>query len=350
MDKFAFGGATRAHGGPLQRFVSTVPHARREEAALPASHPAVVEGRTLFPTRVFKVKDAPRLLVGGHNSAKIGARITKGAWKGLPVFTLTLEERKTCPTTCGLWRECYGNAMPLARRHEAGSELVRGLTTELRALMKRYPKGIAVRLHILGDFYSAAYVRCWHLWMNALPKLRVWGYTAHQPSGEIGQLIADANRLWPDRWRVRFSVEPGGALGRLEATTIWRKPGRHMKVSEGLVCPAQTHQTAACATCGLCWAPVMDETRIVFVGHGKRHAHGRRPGPRNDVERSIASGGGVRAVAAVLGLGDQAVLRWGRTDHVPSAKRVAFAAACDGLARSLGVPLDHARADGATSG
>ena len=107
-----------ASGGALRRFVSILPSDRHVH--LGDHHPAVVEGRTLFPSRVEHPDQRPRLLVGGHNSRKIGRQVMKGRWKGFPIFTLTLEERATCPRSCAVWNDCYGNTSNWARRIQFG--------------------------------------------------------------------------------------------------------------------------------------------------------------------------------------------------------------------------------------
>ena len=261
-------GSNRPHG-PLSRFVGTGAHADRASAALPANHPAVVEGRTLFPSRVIRADRAPRVLVSGINSAKIGKRIIKGPWRGLQVFTLTLEERATCPTSCELLRECFGNAMHLARRVIPGRELEQALERELHAHTAAHPAGIAVRLHVLGDFYSIGYVQFWARMMDELPGLHVFGFTAHRRDTEIGQVISLANAYFDGRWAIRFSVGPDAPVEPGQATTIWRKPTTSI-VPEGIVCPAQTHKTDACGSCGLCWSPAAWGKRIAFIGHGLR--------------------------------------------------------------------------------
>ena len=58
---------------------------------LAADHPAVVEGRTLFPGTVKDVFESPRMLVSGENSPKTGGMITVGPWTDFPVYTLTLD-------------------------------------------------------------------------------------------------------------------------------------------------------------------------------------------------------------------------------------------------------------------
>lgn len=263
------GGAARPYGGALSRFYGTSHHANRKQAALPIDHPAMVERRSLFPRSVISAAASPRILVSGFNSAKIGARIQKGAWRGLPVYTVTLEERATCPDSCTLLRECYGNAMPFARRHAADPDLIERLGRELRAKARKHPDGFAVRLHVLGDFPSAEYALAWFRWMNAIPQLHVWGYTAHTALSQIGSSVLRGNGAWPGRWVFRTSVDPSAPAGAAQAATIWRA-GARGRQPEGIVCPAQTGGTAACATCGLCWAPAALGERILFVGHGKR--------------------------------------------------------------------------------
>ena len=54
---------------------------------------------------------------------KVGQFVHKGEFKGYRIFTLTLEERATCPKSCNQWDVCYGNNMPFAHRLEHGAEL-----------------------------------------------------------------------------------------------------------------------------------------------------------------------------------------------------------------------------------
>jgi hypothetical protein len=231
------------HGGSLRRFESI--KAKGSRFRLADSHPAIAEGRTIFPTRVFDANEVPRLLVSGVNSRKIGKVVMKGRWRGFPIFTLTLEERATCPRTCLEWKTCYGSNMQFARRVAHGPELEARLWDELAAKQAKHPAGFVVRLHVLGDFYSAEYVALWAAALGAFPALRVFGYTAHAPDSEIGGLIAALVKGGGERFAVRFSGldEPTGGsvvIERGEATAH-------------VVCPAQTGGTDCCATCALCW-------------------------------------------------------------------------------------------------
>jgi len=268
------GGSRRlASGGTVTRFVTAPAAADRQQASLPPGHPAIIGATTLFPKSVVDAADTPRLLVSGHNSAKLGRVVLKGPWRGMPIFLLTLVERETCPATCGLWAECFGNAMPLARRHRYSPELVARLEEELRAKSIEHRRtGFVVRLHNLGDFPDAGYAKRWLHWMAQMPQIHAFGYTAHRASTEVGRIINTAGAMFPDRWAIRFSVPPDDDPQPRQATTIWRQ-AEGPNVPEGIVCPAQTHKTAACATCGLCWAPAAASKRIVFIGHGMRRRH-----------------------------------------------------------------------------
>jgi hypothetical protein len=244
---------TRAYGGPLHR-IAKAKGARR--VILAPDHTAAAEARTLFPSTVVHPTVSPRLLISGMNQRKIGRMVTKGRWRGMPIYTLTLEERATCPPSCRQWLSCYGNHMPFARRHMGGAEFERRLTREIYALADEHPRGFVVRLHILGDFYSPAYARLWGELLDRVPQLRVFGYTAHAPDSEIGATLLTITQRPDERCWLRFSGEDAGGLGALVIAE--KSEARHV------VCPAQIDKTDCCGTCGLCWT--MDRT-IEFIRH-----------------------------------------------------------------------------------
>jgi len=233
---------------------------------LPESHRAVVNARTLFPSTVVEADDSPRIFVSGANQRKIGDRVRRGLrWSGMPIYCITLEERATCPRSCHHWRSCYGNGMPLSRRHAPGPALERKIERELAAKQRQHPTGFVVRLHILGDFYSAEYARLWAKWMATFPALRVFGYTAHPRDSVVGTEIERMNVANPGRSYIRFSSQAlDGRPGW--ATTIWSKP-ETPTVDGAIVCPAQTGRTDCCGTCALCWST---PKTIAFIAHGQR--------------------------------------------------------------------------------
>lgn len=213
---------------------------RNGSLRLAGRHPAVVEGRTIFPG---SVKLSKNVLKPGSHSPKLGSKVEKGAWRGFPIYSLTLEERATCPKTCRHWRDCYGNRMHLAARQPA--TMAMGMTLwvelfELNETAERKQRGFVVRLHVLGDFYSDEYVDFWRRAMFEFPALHVFGYTAHDPRrSNIGRAVARMKDRFPGRWRVRFSYGP---------------PGSFRTGDDGITCPVQTGKTKSCATCALCWS------------------------------------------------------------------------------------------------
>lgn len=206
-------------------------------------HPAIKGMTTIFPTRIFTPKQAVRVLKSGHHSRKVGVKVLKGRWKGMPIFTLTTTERETCPTACREWGSCYGSHMQFAQRIKPGPELEDALAIELGQLQRQHPTGFVVRLHVLGDFYSVEYIQKWHAWLRWFPALRVMGFTAHPRMSLMGKMLAQPP--W-SRWAMRFSgsVEDRGAMTFGDGDII---------PSQVVMCPAQTDKTESCGTCGFCW-------------------------------------------------------------------------------------------------
>jgi hypothetical protein len=199
--------------------------------------------------------DAKRLLQPASSNRKLGggkAIITRGRWRGMPMYMLTLEERKTCPKTCQQWASCYGNNMPFAGRLDASApDFYSLLGSELSSLSSSHSAGFVVRLHVLGDFFSVGYVDFWIDSMKRHPPLRIFGYTHRPRTSRIGRRIAALNTS--GAW-IRWS----DALGPMSANAgPIRDPG-------DIQCPEQVGKTESCLTCGLCWQTTKP---IHFEGH-----------------------------------------------------------------------------------
>lgn len=241
------------------------PMAPEKVRGLPDDNDALIEGRTIFPTRVRAAGDAPNLLVPGAWSRKLGSIVTKGGWRGFPIYALTLEERATCPRDCHNWAACYGNSMQGSWRNQHGPELEAKLERELAALQREHPGGFVVRLHVLGEFYSVDYVRRWAAWLDRFPALHVFGYTARDWLSDIGAELAVLSfRRW-DRFAVRLSSRDPG---RMRAVTLWQTPVAGGPSGETIVCPAQLGRAKGCGSCGLCWSPAARGKTIGFIAHG----------------------------------------------------------------------------------
>lgn len=241
------------------RFASRPLFGRGSPGMPPFDHPAISDGRTMFPSRVITPDDDVQLFKSGHNSTKIGKHITKGRWKGFEIYTLTLEERATCPQSCKHWRSCYGNNMQMAQRFAHGDLLETKIVYEVAALAKRHPNGFAVRLHVLGDFYSVRYVRLWSILLDECPQLHVFGFTARwSDTDPVAHELSELSRKRWQRFAIRFSNAPMSERSTISIEHPYQKP------ADAIICPQQMGKTTACATCALCW---QSKKRIAFVQH-----------------------------------------------------------------------------------
>lgn len=235
---------------------------RRAPLVLPEHHRAVVSAEPLFAGRVTDPADARRALISGVNSRKIGGKVTKGARRGWPIFTLTLPERTTCPASCSEWRSCYGNGSNWAVRLMPGDALEKKIWDELAALQARHPRGFLVRLHILGDFHSVAYVDFWRRALAEFPALHAFGFTARLPGADpIGAAVEALSTAQWDRFVIRVSGRRSP-----EKSSIVSDLADDPNESLGIVCPAQTGASLCCATCALCFTPGFTRS-IVFRRH-----------------------------------------------------------------------------------
>lgn len=253
---------------PRARFVrvaqapGTERHRRQNKSRLPGfESPFIQEGRAKFPKSV----QAPdkNILVSGHNNIKIGKIVRKGKLRGYHIFTLSLEERKTCPSSCLHWQSCYGNNMPFAKRvdhtHPDFLVILETALERLCAVAEKRGSGVLVRLHALGDFYSEAYVSFWAIMLVRFPNLNIYGYTARMPDTPIGRAIVEMNKIgFGERCLVRFSNGPGTSMNTVSIGAVASKP------AHAFVCPEQTGKTLGCDTCGLCWTT---EKTVAFLEH-----------------------------------------------------------------------------------
>lgn len=237
-------------------------HPKASQLKLPGFGGSIEAGRSVFHNRGVKPVGAfKRLLVSGHANVKIGNDVRLGEHHlGYRIYTLTFEERATCPTSCLHWRTCYGNNMPFAKRisHREPRELERRLEAEIQDLLRKPWPGILVRLHALGDFFDEQYVDFWANMLATYDRLAVYGYTARRPSDPIGAAVLDAKRQFGRRFAVRWSDG-----GEAEDCTVSIRPG-DPKPAGAFICPEQTGRVAGCGKCGLCWNKTHN---VAFVEH-----------------------------------------------------------------------------------
>jgi hypothetical protein len=233
----------------------------RSASMLPYDHSAVMDARTVYPKTVMAVSDDTTVLKTGANQWKLGGEILKGDWRGFPIYALTLEERATCPKSCKHWRSCYGNHMHRAHRMQHGMALERRLEIEVARHAVDHPRGFAVRLHVLGDFYSVEYVDLWRRMLEQHPALHVWGYTArHDVNDPIAAALVVLAQDQPERFAVRFSNAPTPFA--VPTTISVEHP--FQVPDDTTLCPQETDRTESCSTCALCW---QSRERIAFMTH-----------------------------------------------------------------------------------
>jgi hypothetical protein len=259
--------ASRGDDCTLSRFVKVKgehKEPRRRTWFLPGlrTHPTIAAGRSLFHAkRTFAPDELPHVLVSGHNNVKIGRDVRKGPLRGYWIYTLSLEERATCPRTCRHWETCYGNNMPWAKRldHRDTAKLEAAIEADIqRRLAQRGRRGILVRLHALGDFFSVDYVWFWRRMLTTYDRLAVYGYTARLPGTPIGDAIGYLMRDFGPRFAMRYS--DGGMASNCTVSV----KAADLAPPDATVCPEQTGKTLACATCGLCWH---SSRNVAFVEH-----------------------------------------------------------------------------------
>lgn len=243
------------HGGTQRRFMG-VENSTGPKITLEPHDPRARAGSTVFPTTVIPASRLPRLLKSGKNSRKIGAIWEKGRWKGMPVYTLTLEERATCPRTCREWLTCYGNNMHFAQRIFDDGTLTKRLWGELATLAAEYPAGFLLRLHVLGDFFSLEYVDFWRSALQDFPQLHIFGFTARKPPDPIGISLVELVATNYERFRIRFS----GAGYETDCSEVVDRA----EDATGVLCPAESDPKRCCANCGLC---MQSNRTISFVRH-----------------------------------------------------------------------------------
>ena len=216
---------------------------------------------TMYPKSRRAVADCKSVLKQSKNKKLSKDKlpvIKKGKFKGYVIYTLTLEERATCPRYCYHWDDCYGNNMMFGHRIQHGPELEAALQKEVAELCGLY-RGVIIRLHVLGDFYSVQYVELWQSLLCKYDNLAVWGYTGNAKNSPIGLAIRSLTNFMGNRLAVRFSND----LTHMFAanSTERAKPVK----GRSFVCPEQTGDVANCANCALCWSA--DTRQVLFMTH-----------------------------------------------------------------------------------
>lgn len=169
----------------------------------------------------------------------------------LPSFSLPVIT--TCPgKTPFCERFCYGlkgrfQFQPVKDANE------RRLDATLRPdFVERMVKEIikvrseAIRVHVVGDFYSVEYIQKWIDIAGQLPEIVFWGSTRAWRC----DALAPAIKVFRDLKNVflKASIDPSDLLDPYSCGwNVWSIEG------DGLLCRHDQHDVASCYECGRCW-------------------------------------------------------------------------------------------------
>ena len=230
---------------------------------LKETHNAIVNASTLYNASQFTIRDVSnykhRVLKLSTNK-KLGKVITKGKHKGKVILTLTLIERETCTNECEHYTTCYGNNMPFTHRFEVNEAFMLRLESDIEYYVKKYPKGILIRLHVLGDFESIQYVEFWNRMLYTYSTIAIYGYSRNHMTSKyehisaIGYKIIAIRNIHKDRFAIRFSNKLDDEFSANSRDIT----------SKGITCLSQVKASVSCSDCTLCWA---SKKPIGFITH-----------------------------------------------------------------------------------
>jgi hypothetical protein len=152
-----------------------------------------------------------------------------------------------------------------------------------------------LRIHVSGDFYSAAYVSKWHKIIAATPDVSFFAYTRSWRDPKILPGLVELGRLpnmqlW---WSLDMATGPAPkyahirqaymAMNDLDAQNVPAScdlvfrvnPKTVMKNTNGvLVCPEENMITPnmTCSKCKLCWRPKRKKNDRKRSVHNKRRS------------------------------------------------------------------------------
>ncbi|QXN72741.1 helix-turn-helix DNA binding domain protein [Rhodobacter phage RcZahn] len=220
-------------------------------------------GGTRFINSVKMPEPDTAVLQPGRANVKLGARVLKGRHKGRKIYSLTLEEGRTCPE-CDHADICYGGNMHLAVRWAHGPALEQAITNQLQSIANSREKlAPLIRLHVLGDFYSDHYARMWfEQW-----RVPIFGYTHHHPISLIGKRVFAQD--W-EQFSIRFSwrADRRPPVRSRGSVTVKAKTDAEFEEQaarfDAIPCPVQTGRAESCAACALCW---QTDRNIAFREH-----------------------------------------------------------------------------------
>lgn len=182
--------------------------------------------------------------VGGKGNTKIGKNVYTFSTTAGPV-----SEGGTCP---GASEWCAANcyAVRLTRYPSVTSRYNENRDAVDAGMMPEVPANATMyRIHVSGDFDTAAYIHAWRFLVKSRPDVRFYAYTRSWRVPALRKAL-DALRAEPNM-QLFASIDP----------SIADVPPEGWRVAfidddsrfAGLACPEQSGRKANCAECGYCF-------------------------------------------------------------------------------------------------
>jgi len=204
---------------------------------------------------------------------------------GSAIYVWSLPALLTCPGHTALCAHlCYALKGRFAMAKYLWRVLQNWLIAALPWFASRMVAKIAaananvVRIHVSGDFFSAAYVRQWQRIAEALPTVRFYAYTRSWRVPEIRRELIVLSRMPNIRLWYSYDAESGEPVltGREDRVRLAYLSTSHddrpehadlvfrdypirgvvvKRINGALVCPAEngTGVDMPCDRCGFCW-------------------------------------------------------------------------------------------------
>lgn len=187
---------------------------------------------------------------------RIGMSISPGNTKLGEVVSFSLPSLISCPGASSWCRKAcyakglesrYSNVMKAYFRNWA---LMRNLRLFAKEMIRSLPKTLTcVRIHVSGDFFSAAYVRAWIKICSAFPDTQFWAYTR---SWRVAKLAPELEKL---RALPNVHLFASWDASIPEPLPEGWRVARAEKEITGFRCPHETGRVDTCLSCGYCWKP-----------------------------------------------------------------------------------------------
>lgn len=184
-----------------------------------------------------------------------------------PIPSFSLPSRFTCPGATKWCREnCYAarfeRVRPNCRLAYARNLMLTWHTWRfVRVLLRKIPADLPVlRIHVSGDFHSAAYIEAWHRIARQRPHTQFWAYTRSWAVPELLKPL-EVLRALPNV-HLWASIDPDMP----DPPAGWRVAYLEIDArAHGTPCLHQHGKAASCYECRYCFRP--GKGNVIFKVH-----------------------------------------------------------------------------------